>query len=446
MKTKKIFWVAVYFLSPLLPIILILAAQPFALRNGFLLASIIFGACAYTFLSMQFILSARPPFIDRVFGQDTIYRFHAVMAVVSFALGFIHRQIKVLVFDRQVLISTIALVLLGAIILFSPIFLIDSFLLKIKPIAAFKRFSARTFRLKRRTVKWVHNLTLVVGGLLLVHVLQSTGASISPAVRAVFIAYFAIGMSFYVYHQLIRRWILNREAWRVAEVVESAPNIHTLKVTPGKGGVFNYQPGQFMFLRVLSQHIESEEHPFTISSSPTQEGYITATIKASGDYTSKIGQIRPGDKALVDAPYGIFSYLRHKPRGKMIMIAGGIGITPLLSMLRYMRDKDPNHNVQLIWGVQRESELVYRSEVAELKGKLAQFDWVPVMSNQPDWPGEKGFITRQLIEKYAIKDGEDPRLMDFYVCGPPIMMDIVIPIIMEMGVPSSKIHFERFAF
>jgi len=277
-------------------------------------------------------------------------------------------------------------------------------------------------------------------------VLGSTGATQSLAVRTIYIAYFAIGLSFYLYHQIYRRWILNRNAWSVAGVTEVAPNIRELKLIPGNGQGFNYQPGQFMFLRVFGKNIESEEHPFTISSSPSQKGFITATIKSSGDYTSKIGQIQPGDKAHVDAPYGVFSYLRHKPQGKMVMIAGGIGITPLLSMLRYMRDVDPHHNVQLIWGLQREEEIVYKDEVEKLKTELAHFDWVPVMSNQPEWPGETGFITRELIEKYAVKAGEDPREMDFYVCGPPIMMDIIIPILEKMGVPARKIHFERFAF
>lgn len=443
MNTQKILWIAIYFLSPLLPIGLILAAQPYALNSTPLLLSMVLGASAYTFLSWQFVLSARPPFVEKLFGQDKLYRFHAVMAVVSFVMGFTHRQIKVVVFNQQVLISTIALILLAAVIVASPLFLID---VKPKPVAAIKRFSARVFRLKRRTVKRIHNLTLVISGLLLLHVLGSTSAEQSVAARAVYIAYFAVGMIFYLYHQVLRRWLLKSRAWRVEEVTESAPNIHTIKVAPQRGKRFDYQPGQFAFLRVFSPRIESEEHPFTISSSPTQPGYLTFTVKTSGDYTSQVGQIQPGDAVAVDGPYGVFSYLRHKPQGKIVMIAGGIGITPLLSMLRYMRDADPNHNVQLIWGVQREDELVYREEVEGLKSTLAQFEWVPVMSNQPDWPGEKGFITRELVEKYAVKAGEDPRAMDFYVCGPPVMMEKVIPMLQGMGVPNSRLHFERFGF
>ena len=87
---------------------------------------------------------------------------------------------------------------------------------------------------------------------------------------------------------------------------------------------------------MTSRDVSSEEHPFTISSAPGDDGCLAFTVKASGDYTRALRQAVQGDRARVDGPYGRFSYvLRTQPGQPLLLIAGGVGITPMLSMLEH---------------------------------------------------------------------------------------------------------------
>ena len=125
----------------------------------------------------------------------------------------------------------------------------------------------------------------------------------------------------------------------------------------------------------------------------------------------------------------------------LVFIAGGIGITPFLSMLRYLRDTEANRQVLLIWGNKTEADIVCRHEIETMDAAMSSLQVVHVMSSQDDWPGEKGYVTSQLLGKYL--DGvESPQV---FLCGPPVMMDKVIPSLLSLGISKQRIHDERFA-
>jgi ferredoxin-NADP reductase len=194
-----------------------------------------------------------------------------------------------------------------------------------------------------------------------------------------------------------------------------------------------------MLIRLRRNGTLSEMHPFTISSSPTQE-FISVTPKAVGDFTATIGDTEPGDRAYIEAPYGVFSYLNHTGL-ELAFIAGGIGITPFMSMLRYMRDAGDQRDVVLIWGNKSEADIAFRDELDAIDAAMPSLRIVHVMSRQEDFEGERGFITRELIERHV----PDIRSRQVFLCGPPVMMRAVRPAVESIGVPKQRLHFERFA-
>jgi predicted ferric reductase len=223
----------------------------------------------------------------------------------------------------------------------------------------------------------------------------------------------------------------------VVEVKQEAKDIWSLYF---KGRPLNYKPGQFMYLKLMRNGKKSSSHPFTISSSPTRE-LLAVTPKEQGDFTSTVKDTKKGDLAYIDAPYGVFSFLNYNS-DRIVFIAGGIGITPFMSMLRYMYDKKTDKHVILLWVSKNKEALCFEDELRKMEKELKKLQIVFVMSRQDDWQGEKGRIDRDMIERYV----PEPAACEFYVCGPPQMSKAAIGALQEMGVSNKKIHHELFEF
>jgi ferredoxin-NADP reductase len=139
-------------------------------------------------------------------------------------------------------------------------------------------------------------------------------------------------------------------------------------------------------------------------------------------------------------PYGTFSFLNH-PAEEFVFIAGGIGITPFMSMLRYVRGREENQPILLLWSNKHEKDIVFRNELNDMEQTTPGVKVVHVLSRQDDWPGEKGRIDAKKLRKY-VKDFSMPR---FFICGPVPMMKTMTSTLRDLGVPGKRIHMERFA-
>jgi NAD(P)H-flavin reductase len=123
-----------------------------------------------------------------------------------------------------------------------------------------------------------------------------------------------------------------------------------------------------------------------------------------------------------------------------VFIAGGVGITPILSMLEYLQDTGDERPVVLIYGNKAEGDIIRREELDGLPGNVRV---VHVLSH-PDaaWTGPSGYVTKDVIRQHA---GEMLEAAHVYVCGPPVMMGMLIRGLRELGVPDARIIYERFA-
>ena len=258
---------------------------------------------------------------------------------------------------------------------------------------------------------------------------------------AILLVYFIVPFVLYFNRKVIKVYFNKKNKYVVSGITHDSDNILTLSFKPKEGEIFNYIPGQFLYVRIANPKVSGDEHPFTISSSPTQKDYVSITIKQLGDFTKAIENVKIGDKANIDGGFGTFSHLKHVNNNKICFIAGGIGITPFLSMIRYMGVKDKNKDVTLLWGARDLSEIICNDELVELGSKLDKFNFVPILSVDKDYTGEKGFIDEDKIIKYidSLMD------CDFYICGPPVMLEMEIKNLKALGVPSRNVYYERFA-
>jgi predicted ferric reductase len=183
----------------------------------------------------------------------------------------------------------------------------------------------------------------------------------------------------------------------------------------------------------------SESHPFTISSSPTRDE-LSISVKSVGDFTSTIRNTSTSDLAYIDKPYGVFSFLNYDAKN-LVFIAGGIGITPFISMLRYIYDSKLDKNITLIWGNKSFADIAFKDELEKMGSEMPSLKVIYIMSGQQDWQGEKGYVDAEKIKKYI----SDFNVTQFFVCGPPVMMNGVIKALKQLGISKKYIHFERFA-
>jgi len=232
---------------------------------------------------------------------------------------------------------------------------------------------------------------------------------------------------------------------RVKSVTPLGGEAHELVLAPESGPVFDHAPGQFAFLTLQSPALPREEHPFTIASAPGEDA-LRFTIRCSGDYTARLGALSPGDAALVRGPYGRFSHLVRgaAPSEELLFLAGGVGITPMLSMLRHMAAsaKDApgadKRRVTLIWCNRTPEDAVHAEEIEALAATLPGFRLHHVFTRGPstarlDGPGLSSLIT------------DIPRLTRCFVCGPPPFMSFCREALRREGFAPSRIHLEEFA-
>ena len=392
----------------------------------------------FSIVALQFVVSARWKWVEWPFGLDMIFLFHRAMAVWAGSLLLAHPLLMAWGKGDWFLLTRPLIhwpIQLGRIALLTVLALIL--------VSIFRASIRLDFERWRR----IHNvLALGVLGLAFAHSTAIGTDFGSWPMRIVWSTFVGVGLVSYGYHRFVWPHWHRRRPYEIAEVRQESHNVWTLKLRPPEAeSCCDYLPGQFHFLTLYRrQDLPVEEHPFTISSSPTQEGYRASTIKESGDFTRLMRQTRAGDRAAVRGPYGRFSYLLHPDETDLVFIAGGIGVTPLMSMLRHMRDTRSSKTVLLLFANHIRDDILFSEELDQIvAGGQPRLRVVYVLSDPgADWTGERGRIDRELILRHV----KEPLAgKGFYLCGPAEMNEAVTHALRGLGVPSRRIHSERFA-
>lgn len=442
---RKILFFLLYFLSPILPIAAIYLSNPGyygAVGAGVPMA---LGATAFTWLSAQLIISARPKLIESVFGLDRIYRFHSLMPVIAIIAAFVHKLIKEEAFAEsfKTQLGDAALIIFITSSVLGLVFLMDTLVQKIKPLMYARNLAKKAYIGKYNIQKILHNVMVIAVILVFIHVMLSYSAK-NALVMSVYIVYFGLAMGFYLYNKVIMKYFLSHK-FIVESVTADSASMRTITLRPVNNKIFKYLPGQFGFIRIQGDGISGEEHPFSLTSEPTNIETISMTIKNLGDWTADIQLIKPGSRAFVTAPYGRFSPLLYPKDKAVVMIAGGVGITPMLSILRYFNKNEKDRRVILFWGINGMNEMIVPDEFTAFQQSMKNFALVPVVARQEDYDGEKGYITTELLERVIGSYIGSMQDAQYYICGPAIMQSKVIKGLRLKGISKKNIHFESFS-
>ncbi len=223
-----------------------------------------------------------------------------------------------------------------------------------------------------------------------------------------------------------------RHGLRVAEAVSERPDVVSLRIT-GRGlDRLDARAGQFFLWRFLDRKRWWASHPFSLSEAPDGRT-LRITVKALGDFSSGAGEIAPGTRVIAEGPFGVFTEASRR-RDKVLLIAGGIGITPIRALM-----EDMGGDVVVIYRVVDEQEIIFREELEQ----LAEQRDIRLLFVAGDHATSAG---RQLLSGAHLRElVPDIAERQVYVCGPPAMTAALERNVRRADVPARFIHTEKFA-
>lgn len=391
------------------------------------------GLLAVIFVLAELIMMARVPLVEKAYSLDELTRIHRINGYLVFSLMMLHviaTTVSYQIIDRNSFIAEY----LHLVLSFEDVF---------KASLGFILFiivTITSIRAARKRVSYEIWYVIHLGAYLAVILAFGHQLSDGPDFigRPAFVAYwyglYAItALLIGWYRFMVPAWSMWRYKLRVVAIESETHDSYTLKLAgPGLSN-FTYTPGQFAIWYVLSKGIWWQGHPFSISSNPG-DSTLDVTIKASGDYTKILPRAKVGSAVIVDGPHGKFTLAKARSK-KLLMIAGGVGITPIYSMLKNIDFTD--YDVELLYACRSTEDIIFDAELNELSAKGLKR--VCYLSEEPGKP-------KSTINNDVLKGISDLRERDIFLCGPPAMMQALTNNLNALNVPKKQIHSERFDY
>jgi len=426
-------WFAIYIGAIILAILLFLTGDVPPVRSYWIEFGVYLGFALLLTLSLQFFLTSRFRGIGMPFGTDAVLQFHrhAGILLLLFLVGhplilFIADPSYLTFLDPRenvpraisLLLASIAMILLVVLSLWR------------KP-----------FGLSYEWWRISHGL-LAVGVVLvgIAHAWQVEHYVQGWDKRGLLVFIGGSAVLSFVHVRVVRPWLMRRYPYRVAQVREEQGDSTTVVLEPVGHPGMTFRSGQYAWLTLGESPFTLQQNPYSFSSSDQWAPQrLEFTAKSLGDFSERLVDAAIGTLAFLEGPYGTFC-LDDDSQGA-IFVMGGIGITPAMSILRSIRDRQDQRPILLLYANNQWQEVVFRRELESLQQEI-NLRVVHVLS-EPDshWQGETGYVSQATLERYI---GDQERSYPVFVCGPEPMMDSVEKALLAMGIPLHQIRAERF--
>jgi predicted ferric reductase len=377
------------------------------------------GACLF---SLNFVLAARPKWLEGSFGGlNKVFRAHHTIGGVAFILLLLHPALLTAQYLPTSFIDAAGFVLLynnwpqnfGRLALVT--------LIAVLIITYYLPLKYHIWKLSHQVV----GLALFFGYL---HVfLIPSDISRYPSLRYYMLTVVSIGLIAFFYRVIFGKYLVSRYRYTVSSIQKFAGGVLEIHMKPEVRRMA-YKAGQFIFMSQIQEGISPEFHPFSITS-PTNSEILSVAIKSLGDFTNTLSQLKTGGLVKIEGPFGQFHPNRYSLPNQ-IWIAGGIGITPFLSMAR---SRDRSAAVTLYYVVNSVDEAVFLPELLVIEKDNPAFS-VHVHETK----------TSGLITATVIKGLEEINDKELFICGPKPMMRALKSQFIAIGIAKERVHTEEF--
>lgn len=386
---------------------------------------------------VQLVLMSRSPWLDQLFGMDRLaaaHRWvgfgavslligHGILTTIGYSLG----DGSTVVGEAWTLLTTYPYVLMATV-----------------GMGLFIAVAVSSVRAARRRLSYetwygIHLYAYLAIALTFAHQLVvGTDFSSDPVARAYWILLYALAAASILAFRVGQPIVLSlRHRLRIANVVEEAPGVVSVYITGRDLDQLAVRAGQYFLWRFLARDGWWRAHPFSLSAAPNGR-FLRLTIKELGDWSKELQRLQPGTRVFAEGPYGAMTGAR-RTRPRVLLIAGGIGITPLRALLEEL--PSAAGALTLIYRANRWEDVVFRAELDKLihaRGAIVHY-----------FVGRRGGRELPVDPLVAASLGRlvpDVRERDVFICGPVPMMDAVRRSLHALRVPSSQVHWERFAY
>lgn len=429
-----IFWVGLYLLVTMLPLFALLIGPELPGRGFWRELSVGLGFAGLAMMGVQFFLTGRFSSLNAPYGIDVVYHFHRAISLIAFLFILLHPLLLISGSGLQTLFNPFEtpwpndaglLALAGCIVLVAS--------------SLYRQQLHLSYEGWRRLHGYAALFAVTAA---IVHMIGVNYYLQSIAKRGVWLGLAAAWILALVYVRLIKPFLLKRRPYTVVDVRPERGSSWTVTLRPDHHPGLFFRPGQFAWLTIGNTPFTLCEHPFSFSSSAMRPEEFSFTIKELGDFTATIGQIAVGSRAYVDGPYGLFTPDRY-PYPGYVFFAGGVGITPIMSILRTLADRHDQRPLLLFYACRDLEKITFREELDRLKAQLQLRIVYTLNDPPPDWNGEIGNLDAALIGRHLPANRIE---CEYFVCGPPPMQKAVRTSLARLGVPLEQVQSESFNF
>ncbi len=236
--------------------------------------------------------------------------------------------------------------------------------------------------------------------------------------------------------QLIKDW------FKITKVIQETPDTKTFRI--GLGEPLDFLPGQFV-MAGLELDVDGEKkmikRAYSIASSPEKDYVeITFNLYPQGQFSPHLYKLKEGDSLFIEGPYGNFFFKEDIGRN-IVFIGAGAGLTPLMCIIRHIIDRNLPIKFTLIYSVKKPENVIYKQELLDLeRNKKLEFNLTITRPDGTEWTGRTGRINKEMIKELV----KDLNGQNFYMCGPPEMIEGTVKILEELGVDKERINREQW--
>ncbi len=429
---RKIFY-TIYFALVLLPAVAMLVSG-YLRGDGIRDIAVLLGFLGMALAGIQLISIGRIHWLADALDMDKVYNNHHWVSLLSILLIISHFML--LSFYNPIIPGFLNVFKAPWMIAAGSIGLFGMLLIGITSVLR------KSFKLDYRYWLLIHDLlTIVILYFGMTHLFKVGYYTSHPFMKAIWIFEIAVWVVAFAYIRIVRPMRIGQKPYMVESVVGESADTYSLTLVPdGHDGV-PFEAGQVAWISTGPSPFVLSRNPFSYSGSSEAGGAIRFSIKNLGDFTSTIPHMKQGQRVYVDGPYGTFNLKDARMQKGLVLIAGGIGLAPVMSILNTLADRSDTRPIYVFYGDLNEDTALYANEFEQLKPKL-NLAFVQVLEKpiQEDYP-HKGYITKDLLLAHLPQNYQE---LFYFVCGPAPMLRAVEKHFEAMGISDSQVHEENY--
>ncbi|MFZ4648314.1 MAG: ferredoxin--NADP reductase [Patescibacteria group bacterium] len=232
----------------------------------------------------------------------------------------------------------------------------------------------------------------------------------------------------------------------IKKISQPSPDLVVFEVGDKRGlPVFSFRPGQYAMISYKNSRGEIEDkHAFSMASSPTERDLIRFGVRIQGGFTQGLTNLRENDEIIVSGPYGKFIY-DEKKYSDIVLIAGGIGITPFFSALIYATDNNLPNKLSLIYSARTAGGATFYNEIKNLEKNNSNISTLFSFTDEPGIPISNNVIHQRLDANIINNFLGNILGKTFFICGPAPFMTAMVTNLTSLGVAKNQIQMEEFS-